>query len=116
MRKAFQKIVDETQAARDRLKAAIKALPESAEGVRLLSKNCGVVPFSLIASHGLRLDPKYWLARETKAELLQLVDSKRTTETLVGTLQEIVNTGRLPNGTQIPPNIIIALKEAWENE
>lgn len=116
MKKAFQKIVDETQAAKNRLKEAIRTLPESAEGVRLLSTNCGVVPFSLTASHGARLDPKYWLTRETKTELLSVVDSKRTVETLVSALQEIISTGKMPSGSAVPPNVITSLKEAWENE
>lgn len=113
MKKNFQDIAEQAALARDRLKAAIKELPDSADGVKMLGTNCCTVSSSLIAKHGFNLSPRYWLTKETKTQLLDLIDSSRSIETLVKAIEAVLTTGKLKDGSTIPQNVLVALKAAW---
>ena len=114
MKKSFQAITEETTKARDRLKKAIRELPDSADGVKMLGRNCCTVSSSLIAQHENNLSPRYWLTRDTKTQLIALIDSNRATESTINAIEAILTTGKLKDGSKIPPNVLTALKKAWE--
>ena len=119
MKKNFQELEAQTSLARERLKNAIRALPDSADGVKMLGTNCGTVSFSHIASHGGNLSAHYYLTRETKKVLLNLIDSNRTVESLVTAIETVLTTGKLKctGYTEIiAPNVLEALKAAWEGD
>jgi hypothetical protein len=119
MKKNFQAIADQTALARDRLKNAIRALPDSADGVRMLAPNCGVVSSSLIARHGFNLSAHYYLTHETKRVLLGLIDSNRTVDSLVNAIEAVLTTGKVKcigYTETIAPNVLEALKKAWEGD
>lgn len=114
MKKQFQQVATQTEAARERLKQAIKALPDSADGVKMLAPNCCTVSISQVAQHGFNMSPRYWLTQETKTQLIALVDSSRTIESMVNAIEAVLITGKLKDGSKIPPNVLQALKGAWE--
>jgi len=119
MKKQFQQITEQANAARERLKQIIRDLPDSADGVRMLGSRCGVVPFSLVAKHGFNLSAGYWLAHETKEMLLKIIDSNQTLETTVKAIEGILTTGKVTyrkHTEQIAPNVLQALKKAWEGK
>ena len=93
---------------------AIKNLPDSAEGVQMRGPNCGTVPISLIAQHGSNMSPRYWLTRETKSQLLNLIENSRGVESLITAMEAILATGELKDGTKLAPNVIEALRKGWE--
>jgi hypothetical protein len=97
-----------------RLKTAIRTLPDSAEGVTKLSNNCCTVSFSQLSvgkyGHTM-LNPSYWLTRETKDQLIKMVD---TSKDIGKDIKEILEKGHLKDYTKIPPNVLAALKTAWE--
>jgi hypothetical protein len=117
MKKEFQAIVDHAVVAKERLKEAIRNLPDSEEGVKMLSPNCGIVSFSLIGKHNGNLSAGYWLAHETKKMLLKIIDSNRSMETTIATIEDILSTGRIRYNTYsetLTPNILKHLKSVWE--
>ena len=114
MKKNFQFIAEQATLARERLKKAIQELPDSADGVKMLGKHCCTVSFSLVAQHGGNLSPGYWLARETKTQLITLIDSNRSVESTVNAIEAVLALGKLKDGSKIPPNVLNALKKAWE--
>jgi hypothetical protein len=119
MKKDFQDIAEQAALARRRLKNAITALPDSADGVKMLGKNCGSVPFSMIAKHRGNLSAHYYLTHETKRVLLELVDSNRTEDSLVNAIEAVLSTGKLKcigYTETIAPNVLEALKAAWEGD
>lgn len=113
MKKTIQSIAAQYEEARARLLEAISNLPDSAEGVTMLGRGCASVPFSLIAQTG-NLSARYWITRETKAELTRLVENSKGIESLVKAIEAVLITGKLKDGTKMPPNVIEALKKAWE--
>lgn len=114
MKKQLTDIAAQYEQARLRLKGAISKLPDSAEGVKMLGHGCASVPLSLIGQHGFNLSPCYWLTRETKAQLIELVDKNRSIEALITAIEGVLVTGKLRDGTKLPPNIVGALKTAWK--
>ena len=116
MKTRFEQMSKEMAAARDRLRETIQNLPDSAEGVTMLGSNCCSVPFSLIASRGFNLFPLYWLTKDTKAQLLALIDSNKSADSIMASIDSILKTGKLKGtpATTIPPNVLAALKAAWE--
>jgi hypothetical protein len=119
MKTKFQDIAVETSLARDRLKNAIRALPDSADGVKMLGKNCGTVSLSTMLRNGFNMSAHYYLSHETKKVLLELVDSNRTVESLVNAIEAVLTTGKLKCGgytETIAPNVLEALKKAWEGQ
>ena len=116
MKSDFEGIALQAAQARDRLKNAIKALPDSADGVKMLAPKCCVVSSSLIAKHGFNLSPRYWLTHETKTQLITLIDSNRSVESTVNAIEAVLTTGKLKDGSTIPPNVLVALKAAWEGD
>lgn len=113
MKKTIQSLAAQYEEARARLLEAISKLPDSAEGVTMLGRGCASVPFSLIAQTG-NFSARYWLTREAKAELTRLVESNVKVESLVKAIDKVLTTGKLKDGTKVPPNVIEALKKAWE--
>jgi hypothetical protein len=113
MKKQIESIAAQYQQARLRLVEAIKKLPDSAEGVKMLGPGCASVPFSLIAKAN-NFSPRYWLTRETKAELTKLVENNISIESLVRIVDTVITTGELKDRTKLPPNVIEALRKAWE--
>jgi hypothetical protein len=114
MKKQIQDIASQYQQARARLIEAIRNLPDSADGVKMLGKNCCTVSMSLIAQHGFNWSPCYWLTRETKAELIELVEKNRSIESLITAIEAVLATRKLKDGTKLPPNVVEALRKAWE--
>lgn len=117
MKKEFQAIVDQAVIAKERLKEAIRNLPDSHDGVQMLSHNCGTVSLSTIAKHEGNLSARYWLSHETKNMLLKIIDSNRSMETTIATIEDILSTGRIRYHTYsetLAPNILNHLKTAWE--
>lgn len=113
MKKVIQSITAQYGEARARLLEAISKLPDSAEGVTMLGRGCASVPFSLIGKTG-NLSARYWITREVKAELTRLVERNVKVESLVKAVDAVLTTGKLKDGTKVPPNVIEALKKAWE--
>jgi hypothetical protein len=116
MKKDFQDIAEQAALARRRLKNAINSLPDSADGVKMLAPNCCTVSSSMIAQHGFNLSPRYWLTHETKTQLIALIDSNGTVESTVNAVEAVLTTGKLKDGSKIPPNVLEALKAAWEGD
>lgn len=78
MKENFKELTNKVEEARSRLGQAIHNLPSSAGGIEMLGKNCGVVPFSKIASSGLKLNPRYYITMETKRVLMEKLNSSRS--------------------------------------
>jgi hypothetical protein len=116
MKRHLTDIASEFEQARLRLIEAIKDLPDSAEGAKILGKNCCSVPLSLIGQQGFNLSPRYWLTRETKTQLTELVENSRGVESLITSMEAILATRKLKDGTRIPFNVVEALRKAWEGE
>ena len=118
MKAAIQKSIDEETELRNKLKALIQSLPESADGITMLeSSRCCSVPLSVIREHGFNWSPRYWLGAETKAALISLVDECDSLNSISRNIERIIKTGKVGCGKQyaVPPNIIEALKQAWED-
>lgn len=110
-------VMTKVSALKERLIRVINDLPDSTKGVRMLSKNCCTVPFSMIRDNSFRLSPSYWMTLELKTNLIKIVESSGI-EALSKHIEEILQTGEVKarNGSTIPihPEIIQKLKEAWE--
>ncbi|MBE3145473.1 MAG: hypothetical protein IMZ61_16350, partial [Planctomycetes bacterium] len=106
MKRQLTSIASEIRQARLRLKKVIDSLPDSADGIKMLGSNYAMVPLSTIAQHGFNLSPRYYLTRETKTQLKELVDTNRNIETLITSIEAILATRKLKDGTKLPPNII----------
>jgi hypothetical protein len=113
MKNELNQICKQAHAAKVRLKQKILSLPDSAEGVTMLSQNCCTVPFSLIGS-GKSWGPSYWLTKGTKNELISMIDSNRSIDTIITSIEAVLTTGKLNSGSRLPLNVLTALKEAWE--
>jgi hypothetical protein len=107
-------IASEFEQARLRLVQVINALPDSADGVRMLGKNCCTVSMNLVGQHGFNLSPRYWLTQETKTQLVELVNGNRGIESLITSIEAVLATRKLKDGTKLPPNVIEALRKGWE--
>lgn len=125
MKREINALQTQITAAKERLKALIRGLPDEAEGVqsyvspsseKLVArlKNCCTVPFSVIGKNKGILSPAYYLSHESKRALLETIESNRSLETLISTMESVIETGHLKDGTKIAPNVLKALKEAWE--
>lgn len=112
MKKQFQSLKDQVAAKKEELKQAIMNLPSSSNDIKLLSPNCGVISFSSIAKNKSILSPGYYLSHETKAKLTKLIDSKQSIDTMMQAIENILATEGI-QGDKIAPNILKALKEAW---
>jgi hypothetical protein len=115
MKRELTNIASEFEQARLRLVEVIKNLPDSAEGVQMLGKNCCTVSTSLIAQHGSNWSPRFWLTKDTKTQLTDLVDKSRGVESLITSIETVLTTGKLKDGTKLPPNVIEALRKGWED-
>ena len=117
MKSTIQKLAVEETEVRERFKALIKSLPESAEGVTMLGSNCCSVPMSLIREHGFNWSPRYWLCAEAMKALTDMVDMCSSMESLYKNIERVIKEGKVGCGKQyaVPPNIITALKEIWED-
>jgi hypothetical protein len=116
MKTAIQKFTAEETELREKLKALIQSLPDGPDGVTMLGSNCCSVPISLVREHGFNWSPRYWLAAETKTALIALVDECQSLNSISKNIERIIKTGKVGCGKQyaVPPNIIEALKRAWE--
>lgn len=114
MKQEFREINLRIYLAKRRLREAIHKLPEAADGVTMLGKNCCSVPFSLIGKLRSNLSPNFWLTHETKNQLLEMIKSNRSLENLITNIETILDTGKLRDGGHIPNNVLTALKQAWE--
>jgi hypothetical protein len=77
------------------------------------------VSSSLVARHGFNLSAGYWLAHETKAMLLKIIDSNQSIETTVKAIEGILTTGKVTYRDyteRLAPNVLQALKKAWEGK
>jgi hypothetical protein len=113
MKNEFSEICKQVLTAKERLKQVILSLPDSAEGVTMLSTNCCTVPFSLMSSCK-SWSPSYWLTKDIKEELIAVIDSNRDLTHTVSAIEVVLTTGHLKDGMHIPSNVLTALKEAWE--
>jgi hypothetical protein len=68
----------------------------------------------MIGKHGGNLSPRYWLTRELKTQLIDLVESSRGIDSLITNIETVLNAGKLKDGSKVPPNVLDALKKAWE--
>jgi len=116
MKKEFQDHKDQIAAAKERLKQTIMNLPSSSDDIKLITPTCGIVSFSTIAKHKGILSPGYYLSHETKAKLIKLIDSKQSIETTMTAIEEILATGGIKGDSKIAPNVLQALKEAWDDK
>jgi len=114
MKQTFNSICKQATEAKERLKQAILSLPDAAGGVKMLGKGCCSVPLSLINKHGGNMSPSFWLTKETKAELLRMLDSNRSLDNLVKNVEDVLTYGRTKDGAWIPQNVQAALRAAWE--
>ena len=83
----------------------------------MLGKNCGVVPFSTIARNGFNLSAHFYITMETKKVLLKTLESNRSVDSTVSFIEDVLVTGKLKCGgytETIAPNVLEALKKAWE--
>ena len=101
---------------KENLKAYILSLPNMAEGVHQLGKNCCTVSFRTVQANGNILCPSYYLNSTTKEALLELLD-KTGIENLNSKLEAIIATGRLKIGDAssiaLNPAFVQAVKEMW---
>jgi hypothetical protein len=116
LKKHFSILNDQVAAAKERLKQTIKGLPSSSDDIKLITPNCGIVSFSTIAKHKGILSPGYYLSHETKAKLIKLIDSKQSIETTMTAIEEILAHGGIKGDSKIAPNVLQALKEAWDDK
>ena len=112
MKKQFQDLKDQITSAKEKLKQTIMGLPSSSDDIKLLSPNCGIVTLSTIAKNKGILSPGYYIAKETKAKLLKLIESKQSIETLMQAVEDILAKESI-HGDRIAPSILTALKDAW---
>ena len=115
MKKQFQDLKQQVADAKERLKQAIMNLPSSSDDIKLLSPNCGIVSFSTIAKNKGILSAGYYLTHETKAKLIKLIDSKQSIETTMTAIEDLLVSGGIKGGDKIAPNVLQALKHAWED-
>lgn len=114
MKQDFINISDHYEQARNRLITTIQGFPEAADNVKMLGPNCCSVPLSMIGKHGGNLSPRYWLTRELKTQLITLVKDSRGIDSLITNVETVLSTGKLREGSKVPPNVLTALKKAWE--
>jgi hypothetical protein len=119
MKSTIQKLSAEEKAIRDKFKALIQSLPESADGVKMLGTNCCSVSMNLIKEHGFNWSPRYWLCAETKTALIAMIDKSQSMASLSKSFEKVIATGKVDLGSYatqsvIPPNVLNALKQIWE--
>lgn len=125
MKKEFEDIAAQNLAARTKLAKIIHELYakvlEDDEGIKVINTKCGMVPISLISKHQGNISPSYWLPKEVKTMFLNILSENNrhigNPTKLIEVMDNIVATGIITykNHTQtIKPNILKALKEAWE--
>jgi hypothetical protein len=113
MKNEFNQLCEQARAAKARLRQRILSLPDSAEGVTMLSKSCCTVPFSLMGHKNW--SPNYWLTKEIKNELVSMIDSNRNIDSTITSIETVLASGKLKDGSILPTNVLTALKEAWED-
>lgn len=114
MKTQINELRKQTMEARERLIQTINSLPEADDGVTMISRNCCVVPFSLIGRNGI-LSPSYYMSIESKKALIAAIVVTRNLDTMVKTIDDVLETGSI-KGIKISANILMALQKAWENE
>ena len=119
MKNKTKTILEQISAFRDQLSAFVESLPDGNEGVTFLDKKktCASVNFSTIMkSPGLNLSASYYLNHTAKKELLRLIKTTPL-ERLNKVIEEIIQTGRIPNRgwpVKANPEFIAKIKEMWE--
>jgi len=119
MKKIFQDLKSEVQVAKERLKEAIRNLPDTADGVKRLGHNCGVVRSNDVFKHGYILSPHYWLTCQLKRDLIEYIDSNRDVPATINCIEDILKTGIFVGSagrqnSRLHPSIVKELKKAWE--
>jgi hypothetical protein len=117
MKRDFQKLKEQVDSACSRLKQAILDLPDSEEGVKMLSKNCFTVSLSTIAKHGGNLSPQYYLSLETKKCLIEAIESRQNPESIINFINEALSNKQFThkgNRITISPRVAEKLKQVWE--
>lgn len=105
--------------------AMVLQLPDVADDVKQLSKNCCSVSLSLIAKHGFNLSAGYYLTRSAKKQLIEMIqntgdlallDKKMKYIIQTGNLNPVMHQGKLVAPSpkdNVPPEFTKALKEVW---
>jgi hypothetical protein len=115
MKATIQNILDQVTAARQTLIDLIRNLPDAAEGVQKLSKNCAIVNSSMLAKSRYSFYPPYYLTNTTKEEMIARIE-RGSAEDIKKLIEGILKSGTIKLGIGIhplPPNFLDALKKAW---
>jgi hypothetical protein len=111
-----ESIVNQIEALKQSLKAYILSLPDFAEGVKPICKNCCVVDSLTVFKNGGVWSPSYYINTETKQILLELLD-KTGIENLNKKIEDMIITGRLQDGEHqsilLNPAFVSAIEDLW---
>ena len=95
----------------------VRDLPDAAEGVRKLSKNCALVSLSTIAKHGMNLSPSYYMSNDTKEELIARIE-RGSAEQIKALIEGVLQSGSIKLSGMgmhhLPPNFLEALSKIWK--
>jgi len=111
-----QNILEQMTDLRQTLIEMVKALPDSAEGIRKVAPNCAIVSFSTMAKHN-NLSASYYMTNDTKQELISRISCSSPDE-IKKLIEGVIESGRIKlSGMgmhRLPPNFLDALRKAWE--
>jgi hypothetical protein len=112
-----QDILNQLTTFKQTLTDMVRSLPESAEGVRKLSKNCAIVSLSTIGQHGGILSASYYLSNDAKEELIARIE-RGSAEQIKSLIEGVLKSGtiQLPGMGmhRLPPNFLEALSKIWK--
>jgi len=116
MKATMQALLDQVATLKQELIEMVRSLPDVANGVTRLSKNCAVVSLSTIGKHGGILSANYYLSNDAKEELVARIE-RGSAEQIKSLIEGVLSSGSIqlsgrPN--HLPPNFLKALKEMWE--
>ena len=121
MRQAVEATVRNYQQISARLRRhvirnVLNTLPDVANGVTMLSKNCGIVSSGTIFDHNNLLSAHYYLTRHLKSLVLKIIMESDLSK-LDDRFKAIIQTGRIQVNSRdkeiVPPEFRKALKDAW---
>lgn len=101
---------------REKLSKLIEDMPDGVDGINKLNNNCGTVMFSTVAKHNLNLSPSYYLNKDAKQRMQEII-ARTQVENLERVIEKIIQTGSIPlsSGQRlgVNPEFVAKLWEMW---
>jgi hypothetical protein len=114
MKSALESLSTDLQNMKSKLIDLINNLPENAEGIVKLGRNCCVVPISVITKNNLNMSPRYYLHVESKQAMIRMIESSTGPDILIKRMEEIIKIGAVGQ-ERIHPEFIKALTKIWRS-